>query len=505
MTVEQSQYAVDPWTGNLATLLEARAALQPERIALIAGDDRVSYAAFADLVRHLARALAQHGLTAGDRVAARCEKSPAAIALFFATLRLGAVYVPINTSLTPDELAYIIGDAAPALVVASQPQPGELALDALLSTRPDRDLPPAAPGGDAPSVMLYTSGTTGRPKGAVLCHRNLAVNFVLLADAWAITPDDEVLHVLPVFHGHGLFLAAACPLVAGARLRLLPKFDIDAVIALLPQTSVLMAVPTIHARLLEHPDFTAARVAGVRLVTSGSAPLPLDVAEAFEARTGMVLLERYGSTEGGMIASNPLEGTRKRGSVGLPFPHVECRMIDANGAEVAAGEVGRLLVRSPYVGLGYWAGKAGLTPITDADGWFDTGDLVRSDEDGYLFIVGRDKDMIISGGFNVYPREIEIALERLPQVAEAAVVGVPHPDFGEAVLAVIAARPGARIDPAAIQRDLAGVLTGYKRPKRIEIVDALPRNAMGKIVKREMRERFLDVFGTAGQAQRPET
>lgn len=494
MTIEQSDLAADPWTGNLASLLEARAALQPQSVALIEGARVLSYAALVALVGRLAQALAARGVTAGDRVAARCEKSPEAIALFFAALRLGAVYVPINTALTPGERAYILDDAGPVLVVASAPEGDEVALFALSAHPEDGPLPVPAPGGRAPSVMLYTSGTTGRPKGAVLCHSNLAVNFVLLAQAWGITPEDEVLHVLPVFHGHGLFLSAACPLVAGARLRLLPKFDAEAVIDLLPGTTVLMAVPTIHARLLDHPGFTRAAVSGVRLVTSGSAPLPLDVADAFAERTGMVLLERYGSTEGGMIASNPLHGERRRGSVGPAFPLVECRMVDAQGAEVPAGEVGRLLVRSPYVGLGYWAGDKGLTPIADADGWFDTGDLVKRDTEGYLFIVGRDKDMIISGGFNVYPREVEMALETLPEVAEVAVVGVPHPDFGEAVLAIVALRQGSRLQAPAIQAHLAGQLTGYKRPKRIEILDALPRNAMGKIVKRELRDRFLGVF-----------
>lgn len=497
MTIEQSDLAADPWTSNLASLLEARAALQPERIALIEGGQSLTYAAFVALVGRLARALVAQRVTAGDRIAARCEKSPEAIALFFAALRVGAVYVPINTALTPGERAHILGDAGPVLVVASSPEGDEVALASLAAHPDDAPLPPAAPGGRAPSVMLYTSGTTGRPKGAVLCHSNLAVNFVLLGQAWGITPEDEVLHVLPVFHGHGLFLSAACPLVAGARLRLLPKFDAEAVIALLPSTTVLMAVPTIHARLLDHPGFTREKVAGVRLVTSGSAPLPLDVADAFAERTGMVLLERYGSTEGGMIASNPLHGERRRGSVGLAFPLVECRMVDAQGAEVPAGEVGRLLVRSPYVGLGYWAGGAGLTGITDAEGWFDTGDLVKQDAEGYLFIVGRDKDMIISGGFNVYPREVEMALETLPEVAEVTVVGVPHPDFGEAVLAVVSLRPGSRVDAPAIQTHLAGQLTGYKRPKHVEIVEALPRNAMGKIVKRELRERFLGVFQTS--------
>ncbi|MCB1389073.1 MAG: AMP-binding protein [Rhodobacteraceae bacterium] len=493
MTIEHAQLSVDPRTCNLASLLEARAALQPDAAALIEGEAVLRFGALSGLVGALAGGLSERGVRPGDRVAVRCEKSATSIALFFAVLRLGAVYVPINTALTPAERAFILADARPVLVVATLAEAGEIALDDLLAG-PRRAPPPVAPGGHAPSVMLYTSGTTGRPKGAVLSHRNLAVNFVLLAEAWEITPADEVLHVLPVFHGHGLFLAAACPLIAGARLRLHARFDIDAAIAALGTATVLMAVPTIHARLLDHPAFTRERAAGLRLVTSGSAPLPLDVADAFAARTGIVLLERYGSTEGGMIASNPLHGARRRGSVGPAFAEVECRMIDAAGAEVAPGEVGRLLVRSPYVGLGYWAGEAGMTPITDAEGWFDTGDLVKRDADGYLFIVGRDKDMIISGGFNVYPREVEMALESLPEIAEAAVVGVPHPDFGEAVLAVVAPRSGQPLDMSAVNARLATQLAGYKRPKRIEVIDAMPRNAMGKIVKRELRDRFLTAF-----------
>lgn len=499
--MSNSVAAPDPWTCNIEELLRHRAAEQPENLALIANDRQVTFAAFRELVDRICAGLSGHGLEAGDRLLARTGKSPEAIALFFAALRLGVIYVPVNTALTVAEAAHILSDAAPSLLVLSGEPAGIFSqyyaggvcqLSDLAATVPD-DIP-AAPGGGAPSVMLYTSGTTGKPKGAVLSHRNLAVNFTLLAEAWGITPQDELLHVLPVFHGHGLFLAAACPLIAGARLRLMQRFDADEVVRYLPQTTLLMAVPTVYARLLDHPGFSAQSCAALRLATSGSAALPLDVADAFCARIGMPLLERYGSTEGGMIASNPLEGARKRGSVGRPFAHVECRIIQPGGTEAPQGEVGRLYVKSPYVGLGYWKGEGHIQPITDAVGFFDTEDLVFIDPDGYLFIVGRDKDMIITGGFNVYPREIETAIEQMPEIAEVAVIGVPHPDFGEAVVAVVSVRPGQALIESQIQAQLREVLTGYKRPKRVLVLDSLPRNAMGKILKRDIRAMFQDAF-----------
>lgn len=492
--------AIDPMSCNLAELMLAQASARPEAPAIITDDRVLSYGEFAALVGHLRAGLAREGIGFEDRVISICAKSPEAIALFFAAVDMGAIYVPVNPALTDHEIGVIASEAEASLVVMDDPasRPGlDAAHRIALADLDDGmavELSPCAAWGEDPAVMLFTSGTTGKPKGSVQTHRNLATNLASLGRNWGMGRQDVLLHVLPIYHGHGLFLAAGGALSNGAGLRLVPKFDLARILELLPEATVLMAVPTIHSRLLDSPDFTAETCRNLRLVTSGSAPLPLELRDRFEERTGITLLERYGSTEAGMITSNPLLGERRRGSVGLPYDGVELRILGTDGKPVAQGEVGQLFVRSPYVNAGYWQAGGTLRPNVDAEGFFDTEDLVRQDADGYLSVVGRAKDLIISGGLNIYPREVEIALEGIAGIAEAAVVGVPHPDYGEAVLAVAVAGPDGAPASEEIASHLAESLSGYKRPKKIEFVDSLPRNEMGKVLKRDLAERFSAAF-----------
>jgi malonyl-CoA/methylmalonyl-CoA synthetase len=432
----------------------------------------------------IAAALGARGLAPGDRVLVQVDKSVEALFLYLACLRAGLVYVPINPGATPRERAYFDADAEPALVVDAD-------VLAALGAAPDAPaFDDVARGADDLAAILYTSGTTGRAKGAMLSNGNLAANARTLIDAWRFTGDDRLIHALPIFHVHGLFVATHCVLGAGARMLWLPGFDADAILAALPDSSVLMGVPTFYTRLLARPELTPDRAGAMRLFVSGSAPLPAEVHRAFEAATGQKILERYGMTETGMLASNPYDGARIAGSVGPPLPGVDIRIAapDADG-------VGGIEVRGPNVFGGYWRMPEKTAEAFTADGWFRTGDLGRIDAAGYLSIVGRARDLIISGGLNVYPAEVEAAIEVLPGVAEVAVIGVPHPDFGEAVVAVVAARPGASVDPDGIAASLREVLGAYKRPKAIELVDALPRNAMGKIEKAALRRDYAGLFG----------
>jgi malonyl-CoA/methylmalonyl-CoA synthetase len=339
------------------------------------------------------------------------------------------------------------------------------------------------------AVIIYTSGTTGRSKGAMLSHGNLASNGLALVQAWGFGPGDVLLHALPVFHVHGLFVAHHCALLSGARMLYHRRFDLGLLLRDLPRATVLMGVPTFYTRLLGDERFTAALAAGVRLFVSGSAPLLRETFDAFEARTGQRILERYGMSEAGMITSNPLAGERRGGTVGPPLPGVSVRVADAADAPLPAGETGAIQIRGPNVFLGYWGMPEKTREEFTADGWFRTGDVGRFDDDGYLSIVGRAKDLIISGGFNVYPKEIEIELDALPGVLESAVIGLPHADFGEAVTAVVVPRPGATLDASALVASLRGRLAAFKLPKRVIVVDELPRNAMGKVQKAELRRR----------------
>ncbi len=506
-------------TGN--TLHEALfAPLAGRNDALIELPDgaTISGRAFAGMIARFAHALTQAGVQPGDRVVVQLEKSPAALAVYAAAVTAGAVFVPLNTAYTPDEVDYFIENAEPRLVLvdpALAPVLGPLAerhgarvlalgadgggsLGAAARGQPEH-FDPVTREPDDLAALLYTSGTTGRSKGAMLSHANLLSNAQVLVEEWRFSDADVLLHVLPIFHTHGLFVATNVTLAAGARMILLPKFDIEAVIAHLPRATVMMGVPTHYTRLLADDRVDRDLVGHMRLFVSGSAPLLEETHEAFAARTGHRILERYGMTETNMNTSNPYDGERRAGTVGFPLPGVEVRITDPDTGEVLdPGATGIVEVRGLNVFMGYWRMPEKTAEELRDNGFFITGDLGRVDADGYLHIVGRSKDMIISGGLNVYPKEIELILDAQPGVAESAVIGVPHPDFGEAVLGVLVPRDDAAPDLAAIRATLGESLAAFKRPKALVTVPELPRNTMGKVQKAELRARFGDRFAVSG-------
>ena len=481
---------------------------------------RVDDREFLGLAAGFAAALAAGGARPGDRVAVQVDKSWQALALWVGCLRGGFVFLPLNTAYTARELAYFVGDAEPAALVvdpaaregaealagaartltldaAGEGSLADAAREAIGAGASAAD-PPVARSGDDLAAILYTSGTTGRSKGAMLTQSNLLSNARTLVDAWRFTPRDVLLHQLPIFHTHGLFVACHTALLSGARMRFHPRFDLDALVRDLPAATVLMGVPTFYVRLLADARFDADLARGVRLFVSGSAPLLADTHRAFEARTGQRILERYGMTETNMNCSNPYEGERRAGTVGPPLPGVEARVLDPeSGDPVGAGETGMLHVRGPNVFAGYWRMPDKTAEELGEDGWFVTGDLASVDADGYVTIVGRGKDLVISGGYNVYPKEVETALDELPGVAESAVVGAPHPDLGEAVVGFVvadAAAAGGGPDEATLLEALGDRIARYKRPRRLYLVDELPRNAMGKVQKNALRERVATLF-----------
>jgi malonyl-CoA/methylmalonyl-CoA synthetase len=513
---------------NLYARLRARFLASPGRRCAILPDGRTY--AYADLEKASARfanALISLGVQPGDRVAVQVEKSIEALMLYLGTLRAGAVFLPLNTAYTAAEVGYFLGDAEPAVFVCDPatadalgpvavkaraqletmgvfrpgaPVPGSLLERALASGEAFETV---ARGPDDLAAILYTSGTTGRSKGAMLTHGNLWSNAATLCDYWRFTADDVLLHALPIFHTHGLFTSSNTLMAAGGAMIFLPRFDADEVIRWLPQATSMMGVPTFYTRLLDHPKFTRELVEHIRLFVSGSAPLLAETHRAFEARTGHRILERYGMTETNMNTSNPYEGDRRAGTVGLPLPGVELRITEPEtGRVLPAGETGMIEVRGPNVFKGYWRNPEKTREDFRVDGFFITGDLGVVDQDGYVSIVGRAKDLIISGGFNVYPKEVEEAIDALEGVEESAVIGVPHPDFGEGVVAVVVPAKGASVDEEAVIAGLRGSLARFKQPKRVFVVDALPRNAMGKVQKKALRERFAATFTNGGKVAR---
>ncbi|MEP2707705.1 MAG: malonyl-CoA synthase [Roseibium sp.] len=459
------------------------------------------------------------GVKPGDRVAVQVEKTPDALMIYLGTIRAGAVFLPLNTAYTASEIDYFIGDAEPSVFVCDPESADALAgiaqragaklqtLDAAgegsirqLADSMPTEFEDRAREPEDLAAILYTSGTTGRSKGAMLSHENLASNSQTLVKTWRFTEDDVLLHALPIFHTHGLFVATNCLLIAGGSILFLPKFDLEAALALLPKATSMMGVPTFYTRLLSSDAFTRDLVKHMRLFISGSAPLSAEVHREFSGRTGHAILERYGMTETNMSTSNPYDGDRRAGTVGFPLPGVGLRIADTRtGREVEQGEVGIIEVKGSNVFEGYWRMPEKTALEFRSDGFFVTGDMGRIDEDGYISIVGRDKDLIITGGFNVYPAEVESLLDEVPGVAESAVIGVPHPDFGEAVVAVLAPKPDANLDQADVSAALTDKLAKFKQPKMIHVRENLPRNTMGKIQKNALREQYKGDF--AGQEQ----
>jgi len=472
------------------------------------GQPDTTYRALFAGAERIAAALAEAGLEPGDRVAAQVPKSLEAVQLYLGCVLAGGVFLPLNTAYTGSEMAYFISDATPRIIVCDPAREAEIAALAgeatlftlgadgsgtLMRAAKAHDSFAAVPRGpDDLAAILYTSGTTGRSKGAMLSHANLASNSETLRDVWRFTPDDVLIHALPIFHTHGLFVATNVALLAGASVHFLPGFDAGAIVAAMPGATVLMGVPTFYTRLLDHPGLSRETVSDMRLFISGSAPLLVDTHEKWEAATGHRILERYGMTETNMNTSNPYDGPRRAGTVGLPLPGVELRIL-RDGKPAGPREIGMIEVRGPNVFKGYWQMPEKTAEELRPDGWFITGDQGFTDKDGYLTIVGREKDMIISGGFNVYPKEVESVIDAIAGVRESAVIGVPHPDFGEAVVAVVV--PGAEsLTEAEIAAELKYAIARFKQPKQTLFLPELPRNTMGKVQKKALRDRYANLF-----------
>jgi len=480
----------------------------------------ITYGDAESVSAQLAHALQRWQVKPGDRVVVQVEKSAAALLLYLACLRAGAVYVPLNTGYTLTELEYFIGDAQPAMVVCTpEKQVGIAAIVSKLSSpcalvtldagdatlmqrareQPQQFDDVLCAGSDL-AAILYTSGTTGRSKGAMLSHDNLGSNCFTLKDCWRYTAKDVLLHALPIFHTHGLFVATNVTLAAGASMILLPKFDPAAIKRFLPEATVLMGVPTFYVRLLQEGWLDHSTTKNMRLFVSGSAPLLAETHRLWRERTGHAILERYGMTETNMNTSNPYDGERVPGTVGLPLPGVSVRVVDQErGTPVTVDEIGMIEVKGPNVFSGYWRMPEKTRAEFRDDGFFITGDLGKIDARGYVHIIGRGKDLVITGGFNVYPKEVENEIDALPGVEESAVIGVEHADFGEAVTAVVVLAPGNGLSEAALNEQtvidaLRQRLAAFKVPKRVLFVDALPRNTMGKVQKNVLRERYRELY-----------
>ena len=481
------------------------AAARGDTPALIDADGTtLSHCALVTLAGHFAARLRAAGVTPGDRVVVQVEKSAGAVALYLGCQQAGAVFVPLNTAYTDAEVGYFLTDCTPALFVHA---PGRSTLwpaSLMMGTSPadglwaealalesDRTITPRGPGDLA--AICYTSGTTGRSKGAMLSHGNLLSNARVLKDYWGWRAGDVLIHALPIFHVHGLFVAIHGALLNGSKMIWLGRFDPKKVLEKMPQATVFMGVPTLYVRLLTEPGLTLEAARTMRLFIAGSAPLLIETFTEWQKRTGHTILERYGMSETGMLTSNPYDagqGARRGGTVGFPLPGVSLRVQDDAGAALPTDEIGGIQVKGPNVFKGYWRMPEKTAEEFTSDGFFRTGDVGKLDALGYVTIVGRSKDLIISGGYNVYPAEVEAYINELPGVEESAVIGVPHPDFGEVGLAVVTAKAGAALDPAQIVASLKATLANFKVPKQCYVIDALPRNSMGKVQKNVLRERY---------------
>ena len=502
---------------HLFDLITAKIA-DAEKIFIQTPDDQsITYRQMLSASARYAHALTALGVRPGERVAIQMEKSPAYLFIYLACLRAGAVFLPLNTAYTPHEIGYFLSDARPKIlicdperrdalaeaakqadariVIHGHGQDGEL-FDLAFASPPD--FTNAKRGPDDLAAILYTSGTTGRSKGAMLSHDNLAANSLTLVDVWKFTAQDTLIHALPVYHTHGLFVATNCVLLAGASMIFLAKFDARKILDAMQEErdgflrgTVLMGVPTFYTRLLDEAGLTKEACAQMRLFISGSAPLLADTHRAWRERTGHAILERYGMTETNMNTSNPYDGERIAGTVGPPLPGVDLRVVDPEtGAPLPQGEIGMIEVKGPNVFHGYWLMPEKTASEFRPDGFFITGDLGQIDEKGYVRIVGRGKDLIISGGLNIYPKEVETELDSLDGVVESAVIGLPDADFGESVAAIVVREKNATIDEAHIRAALQDRLAKFKWPKTIVFVDDLPRNAMGKVQKNVLRAQY---------------
>ena len=486
--------------------------------AVDADGKETSYGEFFAGSLRIARTLVDCGLEPNDRVAVQAEKSLNVLQLYLGTVAAGGVLLPISPGCTAVETRYFLADASPRFLICAPEKNSELAgtteyseLQRVWTLKPDGKgtlLAQNTPAGisfdpvsrqpDELAALLYTSGTTGRPKGAMLSHGALASNYSTMKQLWRFTEDDVLIHFLPINHVHGLFVATNIALMAGCSLILFPKFDADAIIRTMPHATAMMGVPTHYIRLLKHGGLSRQTASGMRLFVSGSAPLLATTHREWERRTGHRILERYGMTEANMITSHRYDGRRKPGSVGSPIPGVKVRIRADSGKTVTQpDEIGSLEVKSPGLFSGYW-GLAGQTGVDlGADGWFRTGDLARYDSEGEVVLEGRAKDLVISGGVNIYPKELENVIDSSPEVSESAVVGVPHPDFGEAVVAFVVGAGGESRLPEAVSSWLDGRLARYKHPKRVIFLDNLPRNSMGKVQKSVLRSDYRDLFGNS--------
>ncbi len=487
----------------------------PKRLAIETHDGaHISYGDLIARAGQMANVLVGRGVKPGDRVAVQVEKSVANIVLYLATVRAGAVYLPLNTAYTLNELDYFIGDAEPSLVVCDPSKAEGLAPIAAKVKAKVETLGPDGKGSlteaadkassefttvprasDDLAAILYTSGTTGRSKGAMLTHDNLASNSLSLVDYWRFTDKDVLIHALPIYHTHGLFVATNVTLFARASMIFLPKLDPDLIVKLMARATVLMGVPTFYTRLLQNPALSRETTKHMRLFISGSAPLLADTHREWSSRTGHAVLERYGMTETNMNTSNPYDGERVPGAVGFPLPGVTVRVTDPEtGKELPREEIGMIEVQGSNVFKGYWRMPEKTKSEFRPDGFFITGDLGKIDGKGYVHILGRGKDLVISGGFNVYPKEIESEIDAMPGVIESAVIGVPHADFGEGVTAVLVCNKGADVTEAAVLKALDGRIAKFKMPKRVFVVEELPRNTMGKVQKNILRDRYKDIY-----------
>ncbi len=504
---------------HLFDLIRSRMPEPAAPFALLDDGRRYSYGDMVDVSGRFANALVDLGVKPGDRVAVQVEKSIEALMLYLGTVRAGAIFLPLNTAYTPAEIEYFLGDAQPTVFVCDPSKAEALrpyaeasgakletlgvwrSHDVSAGTLADKGLAAStafadvARGPDDLAAILYTSGTTGRSKGAMLSHDNLSSNALALVDYWRFTKGDVLLHALPIFHTHGLFVATNVILLAGASMILLPKFDPEQVFKYLPQATSMMGVPTFYVRLLQDTRLTKEATKHMRLFVSGSAPLLAETHREWRERTGHAILERYGMTETNMNTSNPYEGDRVAGTVGFPLPGVSVRVTDPEtGKEIARDEIGMIEVKGPNVFKGYWRNPEKTKAEFRPDGFFITGDLGKIDPAGYVHIVGRGKDLIITGGYNVYPKEVETEIDEMPGVIESAVIGVPHPDFGEGVTAVVVCKPGAEISAKGIAAALEQRLAKFKQPKQVFVVAELPRNTMGKVQKNLLREQYKDIY-----------